>query len=101
MPRDTKEPQSYGSEADWVSGRTGQQPNDPDAPPPATQREFYDERRESEDSAPNQGGQVSPEQLADQGSTAPSEGFRSPGPITETPSGARRGSYFKDRDYPA
>ena len=38
MPKDQKEPQSYGSGPDWVSGKTGQEVNDQDSPevaPPA------------------------------------------------------------------
>lgn len=99
LPRDAKEPQSYGSERDWVTGRTGQQPNDPDAPPPASQAEFYEERRDSEESAPHQGGEVSPEQLAETANASETEGERSPAPITQTPGGAKRGGYFKERDY--
>lgn len=100
MPRDTKEPQSYGSEKDWVTGHTAQQPNDPaSSDAPASQREFYDERRESEDNATHQGGRISPEQHEASARPADDEGFRSPTPFTEKESGARRGGYFKERDY--
>ena len=49
MPGDTKEPQSYGSEGDWVSGKTGQRTNNPKATPPAEQSDFYDGRQEELD----------------------------------------------------
>jgi hypothetical protein len=100
LPSDNREPQSYGSEKDWVTGHTGQQPNDPaSGDSPATQREFYDERRESEENAVHQGGRVSPEQDADAARPAEDEGVRSPAPFTVKESGARRGGYFKERDY--
>ncbi|HKR62677.1 MAG TPA: hypothetical protein VJZ00_03005 [Thermoanaerobaculia bacterium] len=56
MPNDTREPASYGSGSDWVTGKTGQQPNDPKSTPPAEHRDFYEPRRDSETSAPDQGG---------------------------------------------
>lgn len=99
LPRDMKEPQSYGSERDWVTGHTGQQPNDPAATPPASQADFYDDRRDSEESNAHQGGDVSPEQLAETANASAAEGERSPAPITQTPGGAKRGGYFKERDY--
>ena len=61
----SKEPQSYGSEHQWVKGETGQQVHDPKAAPPAQHADFYDERRESEHNTPAQGGSVSPVQYAD------------------------------------
>ena len=100
LPRDTKEPQSYGSEKDWVTGHTAQQPNDPaSSDAPASQREFYDERRESEDNAAHQGGRISPEHREGSATHAADEDERSPAPFTVKESGARRGGYFKERDY--
>ncbi|HEX8255874.1 MAG TPA: hypothetical protein VF846_22230 [Thermoanaerobaculia bacterium] len=103
MPKDSREPQSYGSDADWVTGRTGQDVNDigQAAPPPPEHADFYDERRESESSAPAQGGMVSDVQLADNAEsngatndeTLPTNG------VTTTPGGAKRGSFFRKRDY--
>ena len=52
---DKKEPQSYGSQGDWVSGHTGQKPN-PEQPG------SFDEHRENDASAPHQGGDTSPVQ---------------------------------------
>lgn len=101
MPGDKKEPQSYGSQSDWVTGNTGQSPNGPKNEPAPEHREFYDERRDSETNAPGQGGQVSPHQYAENAQPAgPTTGEHAPttGVSTEE-SGAKRGSYFKDRDY--
>ncbi len=100
MAGEGKEPQSYGSEGGWVSGKTGQRPNDPKATPPAEHREFYENRQEETDSRSHQGGQISSVQLQDQPRVthyAPDE--RSPSPITQKHSGAKRESYFKNRDY--
>ena len=101
MPKDTKEPQSYGSEKDWVTGRTGQEVNDQDAAPAPEHREFYDERREAEESRGVQGGLTSPVQLAEnvQPGGRPTD-ERSPiSGVTTTPGGAKRGGYFRKRDY--
>jgi hypothetical protein len=81
-----KEPQSYGSEGDWSSGKTDQNVNDPKAAPPPQHADFYDERRESESNGEVQGGLVSPVQLADNEPAAP------------LPDNAD-GGYFKKRDY--
>ena len=48
-----KEPQSYGSQDDWVSGRTGQKVNHADS--------FHEEKS----SVPHQGGNVSPVQASE------------------------------------
>lgn len=98
MPR---EPQSYGSGSDWVSGKTGQQVNDQKSEPAPEHRDFYDERRESETSSSAQGGHTSDFQLAENAEAAV-EGAGEESPIskvTTTESGAKRDSYFKKRDY--
>ncbi len=101
MPKDTKEPQSYGSEKDWVTGKTGQEVNDQASAPAPEHREFYDERRESEESHRAQGGKTSSVQLAE--NVRPGGGTndeQSPiSGVTTTPGGAKRGGYFKKRDY--
>jgi hypothetical protein len=101
MPRDTKEPQSYGSQADWTTGRTGEQVNDQKSVPPPEHAEFYDDRRESEESTRWQGGRTSPVQLAE--SVEPRQGgsttFEPATKTTVREGGAKRGSYFKNRDY--
>ena len=101
MPRDTKEPQSYGSQEDWVTGKTGEQVNDQKSTPEPEHREFYDERRESETSREHQGGKTSPVQLAENAEPMgrPSEGETPLNGVTTTPGGAKRDSYFRRRDY--
>jgi hypothetical protein len=84
------EPQSYGSQSEWVRGDVGQEVNRLKGNPNSQHSDFYE-------NAPEQGGQVSPEQLAD--SREPS------GPALEEEdqpvqgSGAKRSSWFKKRDY--
>ena len=64
---ESREPQSYGSGPDWVSGRTDQKVNDPKSVPKGSQRDFYDSPREADsETEPDQGGRTSPQQLADQ-----------------------------------
>jgi hypothetical protein len=104
MPGDKKEPQSYGSTSDWVTGKTGQAVNDQKSAPPAEHRDFYDERREAETSASDQGGKTSPLQLAENAQLAESstgaEGESSPvTKVTTQDGGAKRDSYFRQRDY--
>lgn len=97
------EPQSYGSQAEWVTGRTGQQVNRPKAEPGPEQTKFYDESRESETTAPHQGGDVSDVQLAENSQAAGwSRSTDEPSirKVTGADGGAIRGSYFKKRDYP-
>ncbi|HEY0157786.1 MAG TPA: hypothetical protein VGF28_10915 [Thermoanaerobaculia bacterium] len=97
-----KEPQSYGSEKDWVTGKTGQEVNDQDSVPAPEHREFYDERRESEESTGAQGGLTSDFQLAENAQAAGGRTTEERAPIsgvTTTPSGAKRGGYFRKRDY--
>jgi hypothetical protein len=102
MPKETKEPQSYGSGGDWVSGETGQKVHDPKAAPPSEHRDFYDERRESETTESYQGGRTSDFQLAEnaQPSEGPSGEASQPAQnVTSTEGGAKHDSYFKKRDY--
>ena len=102
MPKDTREPQSYGSGSDWVTGRTGQQVNDQKGEPAPEHREFYDERRESETTGPDQGGKVSEAQLADnvQPVSGQTEDAYAPvSRVTSAEGGSKRGGFFKKRDY--
>ncbi|HVE70765.1 MAG TPA: hypothetical protein VNI54_05295 [Thermoanaerobaculia bacterium] len=98
MPR---EPQSYGSGSDWVTGRTDQQVNDPKAEPAPEHREFYDERRESETTSPAQGGQTSDVQLAENANVAagPTAEYDPVQNVTSDEGGAKRDSFFRKRDY--
>jgi hypothetical protein len=104
MPGDTKEPQSYGSGSDWVTGKTGQDVNDQKSEPAPEHRQFYDERRESETSHEHQGGKTSDVQLAEsdtpQGGGTGATGSSDPvTKVTSNESGAKRDSFFKKRDY--
>ncbi|MGA8808527.1 MAG: hypothetical protein WB973_11670, partial [Thermoanaerobaculia bacterium] len=82
---------SYGSQGDWVTGKTGQTPN------PEHTGEF-DEGRESETSAPHQGGDTSPLQASEHAmpSGPPTDDERK---VSVKEGGAKRGGYFKERDY--
>jgi hypothetical protein len=88
---DKKEPQSYGSQGDWVAGTTGQKTN-PEHPG------SFEEDRENDTSAPHQGGDTSPVQSREHAmpSGAPTDDARK---VSVQPSGAKRGGYFKERDY--
>ena len=101
MPRDTKEPQSYGSNTDWVTGKTGQSVHDQKSEPPAEHRDFYDERRESETTTDYQGGRTSDVQLADQqvAGGGVSEDSTPVQKVTTAEGGAKRDSFFKKRDF--
>lgn len=101
MANDTKEPQSYGSGSDWVTGNTGQQVNDQKSEPAPEHRDFYDERRESETTTPAQGGHTSDFQLAENAEpVGPTTGEESPiAKVTTAEGGAKRDSFFKKRDY--
>jgi hypothetical protein len=82
---DKKEPQSYGSQDDWVSGRTDQKVN--------THPTDFEES-----ASPHQGGETSPVQSREH--TMPSGPPADDGrKVTVAPSGAKRGGYFKERDY--
>ena len=101
MPGDTKEPQSYGSGKDWVTGRTGQEVNDQKSEPAPEHREFYDSARESETTSPDQGGRTSDVQLAESDPTGGQPtGERAPqSSVTTRETGAKRDSFFRKRDY--
>jgi hypothetical protein len=87
---DKKEPQSYGSQGDWVSGRTDQKVN--------AHPTDFDEHRESDSSASHQGGDTSPVQSREH--TMPSGPPADDGrKVTVQEGGAKRGGYFKERDY--
>lgn len=101
------EPQSYGSEAEWVTGKTGEKVNR-DGGVPAEHADFYDDRRESETNTAHQGGHISPTDLADNAAAAATsaravEDDQQPSTkISAEHEGAPRGnSFFKNRDYPS
>jgi hypothetical protein len=97
-----KEPQSYGSGGDWVTGNVGEEVNRLKGGPSSQHGDFYDSRRESETNAPEQGGKVSPEQIEEnaQPGTAHDVAGKTPvHKVTGADSGAKRGGFFRDRDY--
>src|SRR5436190_24390781 len=101
MADEKKEPQSYGSQSEWVRGDVGEEVNRLKGNANSQHSDFYESRRESEESAPGQGGQVSPEQIAEnreQSGRALEEGQPTQ-KLSSHESGAKRGSWFKKRDY--
>ena len=82
------EPQSYGSQKEWVTGKTGQKVNDAATPHATATTE-------------DQGGKVSAVQLAESArATGRTSGeFETASNVTEQAGGAKRGGFFKDRDY--
>jgi hypothetical protein len=88
---DKKEPQSYGSQDDWVAGHTAQKTN-------LERPRSFDDDRESDTSAPHQGGDTSPIQSREHAmpSGAPTDDARK---VSVQEGGAKRGGYFKERDY--
>jgi hypothetical protein len=98
-----KEPQSYGSGNDWVTGKTGQEVNDQASAPPAEHRDHYDSSHDTS-TVPEQGGRTSGVQLADNAqNAAPASGASGANDattrVTVKDGGAKRDSFFKKRDY--
>jgi hypothetical protein len=104
------EPQSYGSQAEWVTGKTGQDVNrQKNGEVPAAHADFYDSKREGETNAPHQGGHTSPLQAAES-EHAPQAIASDARPVdddslptkkvTVSEGGTKRDSFFKNRDYP-
>ena len=89
-----KEPQSYGSEKDWVEGEVGEEVNRLKGNPNSQRADFFAEREA-------QGGVPSPEQIAESiepvCSTADEQ--TPVQKVTDRPGGAKTDSYFKKRDY--
>jgi hypothetical protein len=82
------EPQSYGSQGDWTSGKTGQSVDKPQSEP------VYE--------VENEGGSVSPVQAADTEGAPVTQHGTDDEPaqrVTSAHTGAKRESFFKDRDY--
>lgn len=99
------EPQSYGSQAEWVKGNVGETVNRQKGTAGSPQSDFYESRHDSDESPGAQGGKVSPVQTSENVESAQpgkgaTESDEQPVPgVTTSASGARRGSFFKDRDY--
>ena len=98
MPR---EPQSYGSQGDWVSGNVDQEVNR-QKDTPASDPHFYESRRDSEESDSDQGGKVSRFQAEESAGWYPQasdSGNESVQKVSAQKKGAKRGGFFRDRDY--
>ena len=97
-----KEPQSYGSQGDWVSGNVDQEVNRLKGRPSSQHGDFYESRIEEERQHPDQGGKVSPEQIeenVDADACAVPDGEVPTRNVSMAVGGAKRGSYFRERDY--
>jgi hypothetical protein len=92
------EPQSYGSEKEWLTGETGQTVNRLKGHPNSQNADFYASRHDDD---PPEGGEVpsdSQQQAAARGDLT--KGAQSPVQgVTAKDQGAKRESYWKDRDY--
>jgi hypothetical protein len=105
MATNKNEPQSYGSQGEWVSGRTGGTVDGRSQKADAPDASIYDSRHTSERSPGAQGGEISPVDLAR--NVQPSgraqlidEEDTTPRKVTSHPSGSKHDSYFRERDYP-
>ena len=76
------EPQSYGSQAEWVTGETGQKVNRP-----------------PEGSGKSDVVAVQPGERDPMGGAAVEDNEQPVRKVTSTPEGAKRGGFFKERDY--
>ena len=97
-----KEPQSYGSQGDWVTGNVDEEVNRLKGRPSSQHGDFYESRIEEEREHPDQGGKVSPEQIEENvqpGGRGETDGGAAPRNVATARSGAKRHSYFRDRDY--
>jgi hypothetical protein len=93
------EPQSYGSEKEWLTGDTGQTVNRLKGPPNSQHADFY-ASRPHEESAPDQGGKVSADSRDQAEQKGSSDDAQTPvQKVTAKEQGARRQSFWKDRDY--
>ena len=94
MANDEKnEPQSYGSSEEWVKGDTAQTVNRLKGPPNSQHGDFWAERQHGDDSP-------GPEQGSPDNPVGPARDAHDPvQKVTARESGAKRQSYWKDRDY--
>ncbi len=95
-----KEPQSYGSEKDWVTGKTGQTVDRTPQKSDRHDEKFYESRHESDRSPAPTGGQMSPQRAGDDHDPVAADTAAVPAAQpTAKQDGAGRGSFFKNRDY--
>lgn len=93
MPKDGKEPQSYGSGADWVTGKTGQEVNDQDSGEVAQASVQPPEAKAGGTPALHDEEPSAHPTITAQGNHAPITG------TTSAEGGSKRDGYFKKRDY--
>jgi hypothetical protein len=98
------EPQSYGSQGEWVSGRTGGTVEGRSQKGTAPDASIYDSRHTSERSPGAQGGEISPVDLARNAQPTGraqviDEEDMTPRKVTSHREGAKHDSYFRERDY--
>lgn len=96
-----KEPQSYGSEADWLSGKTGETVQNTPNRVSRHDEEFYEDRHQSKESEAPDGGMQTPKRAdlknapaADQSKTEITGTA-----TTKVSDASDRKSFFKKRDY--
>ena len=98
-----KEPQSYGADKGWVSGKTGGTVDNQPQKSEGGDDAFYNPRHDNEVSTDFQGGRISPEQFADNAQAekdrSSAQGGAAPTENDPQQSGAQRDSYFRERDY--
>ena len=102
MAKKENEPQSYGSQGEWLTGKTGEKVNETKGHPTSQHGDFYESRIEGEASPGDQGGKVSDKQLAENAQTSgggQTDDEQPVSKVTTAPSGAKRDSSFKRRDY--
>ena len=92
-----REPQSYGSESDWLTGKTGQTVDDTPGRAARHDEEFYENRHEPEGETP-----AAAAETDEQENRAHPDTEAADGDAERTKAGEELGgreSYFKDRDY--
>ena len=92
MPKDQKEPQSYGSGPDWVTGKTGQEVNDQDSGAEQVSEAIPPENAGGTPALHDDEPAAHPTITAE-GDHAPVVG------VTSAPGGTKTDGYFKKRDY--
>ena len=93
MPKDEKEPQSYGSGPDWVSGKTGQEVNDQDSPGVAETSNLAAGENAGGTPALDDNESAAHPTITAKGDHAPVTG------VTSAEGGTKTGGYFRKRDY--
>jgi hypothetical protein len=102
MAKNENEPQSYGSQGEWLTGKTGEKVNETNGHPTTQHGDFYESRIEGEQSPGDQGGKLSNHQLAENAQAAGGGDTSDEQPVSKVNSahsGAKRDSQFKRRDY--